>query len=343
LGNVRIASLIGNQTVGADMAYAPYGEVYNQISGSNIDVMFTGDLTQLDAGVLFDTPNREFAASNQGRWLSPDPAGVGWNQYAYGTNPNGGADPSGLAWTDFSGQIYGYFDPLELQQAADGVIGINPGGASAAITLCFCPNDVTTSGVTLSSTFDMGIAVLNTMATIFGWMQSGLQYVANSGAGCGDGTLNCYVAAGAIVGSIDTIALIGSGLNVGADIATSNSMALAPDLESGAVFPTVSGGSQASDLANILMPGGSPIGVAGSSDTVRVVQGNLGDAQALFNQISQDGTPVLNTNYPGQLVSMPNGGYVGLRTVMTNSPGTDATIDVNMQGIVPFTKIKFTP
>jgi hypothetical protein len=41
LGNVRIASLIANQTVGADLAYAPYGEVYNVISGSTVDQMFT--------------------------------------------------------------------------------------------------------------------------------------------------------------------------------------------------------------------------------------------------------------------------------------------------------------
>jgi hypothetical protein len=59
--------------------------------------MFTGDLTQLDADVLFDTPNRELAASNQGRWLSPDPAGAGWNQYAYATNPNSQVDPTGLS------------------------------------------------------------------------------------------------------------------------------------------------------------------------------------------------------------------------------------------------------
>jgi hypothetical protein len=32
-----------------------------------------------------------------GRWLSPDPAGVGWNQYAYTTNPNSFIDPIGLA------------------------------------------------------------------------------------------------------------------------------------------------------------------------------------------------------------------------------------------------------
>jgi hypothetical protein len=32
-----------------------------------------------------------------GRWLSPDPAGSGWNQYGYATNPNSNVDPTGLA------------------------------------------------------------------------------------------------------------------------------------------------------------------------------------------------------------------------------------------------------
>ncbi|MGB8833170.1 MAG: RHS repeat-associated core domain-containing protein [Candidatus Sulfotelmatobacter sp.] len=77
------------------MAYAPYGEVYNFISGAGGDWMFTGDVTQLDSEYLWDTPNREFAI-NQGRWLSPDPAGTGWNQYAYPTNPLSYVDPSGL-------------------------------------------------------------------------------------------------------------------------------------------------------------------------------------------------------------------------------------------------------
>jgi len=56
--------------------------------------MFTGDTQDILTGI-FDTPNRELNAS-QGRWLSPDPAGAGWNQYAYPTNPNSFVDPSGL-------------------------------------------------------------------------------------------------------------------------------------------------------------------------------------------------------------------------------------------------------
>jgi RHS repeat-associated protein len=107
LGNARIASLIAGQTIGADLAYAPYGEVYNFIAGASGDWMFTGDVTQLDSEYLFDTPNREFAAKNQGRWLSPDPAGTGWNQYAYATNPLISVDPSGLACYPLEKQIFG--------------------------------------------------------------------------------------------------------------------------------------------------------------------------------------------------------------------------------------------
>ena len=96
LGNSRISSVIGNSQVVSDQAYAPYGEVYNKqaIAASTPAQMFTGD-TQDVIGGIFDTPNRELNAS-QGRWLSPDPAGEGWNQYAYVTNPNSFTDPLGL-------------------------------------------------------------------------------------------------------------------------------------------------------------------------------------------------------------------------------------------------------
>jgi hypothetical protein len=56
--------------------------------------MFNG----LDQGIfsgMYDTPNREMTAI-QGRFMSPDPAGSGWNQYAWPTNPNSESDPLGL-------------------------------------------------------------------------------------------------------------------------------------------------------------------------------------------------------------------------------------------------------
>ena len=41
-------------------------------------------------------------------------------------------------------------------------------------------------------------------------------------------------------------------------------------------------------------------------------------------------------------VQLPDGGFVQLRTVMSRSPHTAATIDVNISGI-EITKLKFNP
>ena len=99
-----------------------------------------------------------------------------------------------------------------------------------------------------------------------------------------------------------------------------------------------------SAINNIVNPGGNPIGVAGSSATIREIAGSTAaDAQAMFDQLSQGGTVVTGSTYPGTLVRLPCGGTVGLRTVMTNSPGTIATIDVNVPGVTTVTKIKFNP
>jgi RHS repeat-associated protein len=95
-------------------------------------------------------------------------------------------------------------------------------------------------------------------------------------------------------------------------------------------------------VSDLLTPGGSPLGTAGSNATIREVTGNLSDAQSLFNQLSEGGVPATSSSYPGTLVNLPNGGTVGLRTVMTNSPNTAATIDVNIPN-VPISKIKFNP
>ena len=78
--------------------FAPYGEVYD-IFGSTAQnqINFTGLTQDVFAG-MYDTPNRELQGAQQGRWLSPDPAGAGWNQYAYATNPNSFTDPSGLKY-----------------------------------------------------------------------------------------------------------------------------------------------------------------------------------------------------------------------------------------------------
>jgi RHS repeat-associated protein len=94
LGNARLVSR--GVTVETDRAYAPYGEVFNVFGGTNQPwTMYGGGSTQDILAGMYDTPNRELQ-STQGRFLSPDPAGSGWNQYAYPANPNSSTDPSGL-------------------------------------------------------------------------------------------------------------------------------------------------------------------------------------------------------------------------------------------------------
>jgi RHS repeat-associated protein len=94
LGSARLSSSVLNRTVYFDRAFAPYGEMYNNF-GNTTGLNFTGDTQDSFAGLLYDTPNRELHPG-QGRWISPDPAGAGWNLYAYSTNPNSFRDPLGL-------------------------------------------------------------------------------------------------------------------------------------------------------------------------------------------------------------------------------------------------------
>jgi hypothetical protein len=49
----------------------------------------------------------------------------------------------------------------------------------------------------------------------------------------------------------------------------------------------------------LLVPGGTRIGTAGSRASIREVTGGLDDAQALFTDLSRGGTVVTDTTYPG--------------------------------------------
>ena len=108
---VRLSTTLNNRSVDYDRSFAPFGEVYKNF-GSTANNNFTGDTQDTIAGT-YDTPHRELNPS-QGRWLSPDPAGLqavnpsnpqSWNRYAYVlNNPLSNIDPSGLAclWDDGS-------------------------------------------------------------------------------------------------------------------------------------------------------------------------------------------------------------------------------------------------
>ncbi len=109
LGSARFGST-PSRTMYSDVAYAPFGEPYAQAGAT--DLSFTGINQDTDSD-SFDFPARQY--STQGRWASPDPAGLAavdpafpqsWNHYAYVmNNPLALIDPFGLdfcQWDDGS-------------------------------------------------------------------------------------------------------------------------------------------------------------------------------------------------------------------------------------------------
>jgi RHS repeat-associated protein len=109
LGSSRL-SIQPNHTKYFDTAYAPFGENYAGGTGTGgaIDLNFTGANQDIISG-LYDFLYREYHPV-QGRWISPDPAGLAavdmtypqtWNRYAYvGNNPTSAVDPLGLFRSD---------------------------------------------------------------------------------------------------------------------------------------------------------------------------------------------------------------------------------------------------
>ena len=159
LGSFRFGSSYTNRNMYFDLAYAPFGETY-ATSGST-DPAFTGQRQDTVSG-LYDFPAREY--SIQGRWPSPDPAGLAevdptnpqsWNRYAYVmNNPLAYIDPTGLcnkqvgpACADpdnpypgggFSDGFNGgcYLNDAEVDCGLLGIVMASPGGYTAQ-----CPNN----------------------------------------------------------------------------------------------------------------------------------------------------------------------------------------------------------
>jgi len=100
LGSSRFASTLA-RTMYFDGAYAPFGEPYAQTGTT--DLSFTG-MNQDTVSNLYDFPAREYGI--QGRWASPDPAGLAaadltdpqsWNRFSYVRNtPTNLIDPVGM-------------------------------------------------------------------------------------------------------------------------------------------------------------------------------------------------------------------------------------------------------
>lgn len=107
LGTIRFASN-SNRTYSSSRAFAPFGERYSSGGSAPSNYTFTGMIN----GTVSD--EYDFLArslqTSQGRWISPDPAGLGavnfaepqgWNRYAYvRNNPLSLIDPLGLSESD---------------------------------------------------------------------------------------------------------------------------------------------------------------------------------------------------------------------------------------------------
>jgi hypothetical protein len=120
---------------------------------------------------MWDTPNREL--SYAGRWLSPDPAGSGWNQYAYVTNPNGNVDPSGLCpqgvpsggYANNCGPGWFGFGPNCPQPGPGGCNIVQLDGMDVPSGLAFGSSSSTLSGSMNFNVFSSLAKVVTTTAT----------------------------------------------------------------------------------------------------------------------------------------------------------------------------------
>jgi RHS repeat-associated protein len=123
LGNNRLSSST-TRTILSSVAYAPFGETY--ASSGTPDLSFTGQNSDTTSGD-YDFPHRQY--SNQGRWASPDPAGLAavdvtspqsLNRYGYVSNsPLDRTDPLGLCSGVAAGLGASPGSSQGLQQFAD--------------------------------------------------------------------------------------------------------------------------------------------------------------------------------------------------------------------------------
>jgi len=107
-----------------DGAYAPFGESYSESPANYAYHSFTGQNEDTVQG-LDDFMFREYSVAQQGRWISPDPAGLAainpndpqsWNRYAYVANrPLNSVDPFGLCGFD------------DVVDASKGSVDLSPG------------------------------------------------------------------------------------------------------------------------------------------------------------------------------------------------------------------------
>lgn len=188
LGSSRFASTEPGRGKFFDVGYAPFGEDYGD-SGTK-DLYFTGQEqdTTTSVGGLYDFSAREYAP-RQGRWISPDPAGMkavdpsnpqSWNRYAYvSDSPLTVTDPSGLC--PHCDHDYGHYMAVESTHSMEcGFWCTGYNGAGASYTLNGMPVSGQVAQGWLSS--DSAAACPSSCS---GFSNKGnyVQYVATAGSG----------------------------------------------------------------------------------------------------------------------------------------------------------------
>lgn len=126
LGSSRFASTSSTRAMYNDLAFAPFGETYAPAGSTGVtDISFAGNSENTTTN-LYDAQVREYGI--QGRWPSPDPAGLKavnpsdpqtWNRYAYVRN-------NPLLLRDTSGTKQCYYVQAEPQDTSQQVAGFGP-------------------------------------------------------------------------------------------------------------------------------------------------------------------------------------------------------------------------
>jgi RHS repeat-associated protein len=185
LGSSRVAST-PTQTLYYDGAYAPFGENYAETGTT--DRNFTGQNQDLTPGAtfpLYDFLYREYQPT-QGRWVSPDPAGMAavdptnpqsWDRYAYGLgSPCGNLDPLGLDTCNLNIQVNNRADLSAGQLSAaeaqiNAILAAVPSEGGDDVGAVF----------TFSGTPDYTLNIVNGSPNgLFGWQRSFLFFQGNA-------------------------------------------------------------------------------------------------------------------------------------------------------------------
>jgi len=123
------------------------------------------------------------------------------------------------------------------------------------------------------------------------------------------------MAAGPFAGPLYERLLVQAGINYGR-------MIFAGEVAAGAAGVTGTAG-----VWSALRPGGQLIGRAGNSSNVRLMEGGLKEATAMFKQLTKGGEVVSGTTYKGTLVKVGEDALIGLRPTSTRG-SQPPTIDV---------------